>query len=265
MMARLLLLAFAVLVVTDEAWSQIGGLGGFQPPGMPFGGMNQGFNSGQNYQGMYRGRYGTGGYGYRGYGNSYGYGSGYSRSYGGSGSMNPLVALGQYEIADSTAAINYQQAYTLSIQNRKLNAQTFYDLRQMNASYRAQQAMLHPHATPEELAAFSAARLPAPLPANEFDPARGVIQWPGVLTRPEFDQGRAQLEGLLSQAAADPHASGPGTQNYRDIEQAIDAMSEKLHSEIAQFKPNEYIAASKFLKSLAFHGAMPGPDALAKQ
>lgn len=196
---------------------------------------------------------GLGGYGLGGYGR------------GGIGSMNPVAALGQYDLDTSKAAINYQQAYRESLQNQKLRAQTYFDERKMHAGYRTQQQAQHPHATAQELAAFNQARLPAPLSADQFDPARGVIQWPGIFHRPEFDEHRTKLEGLFRRAAADPHASGLGTQNYRDIEHVVDEMHDQLHSEIAQFAPNEYIAASKFLKSLAHQARIPAAPALAKQ
>lgn len=219
--------------------------------------------NGLGWQNQQRG-YQTPGYGNHGYGTT-GYGNhGYGRTgYGGYGAMNPLSAEAQLIVARSEAAINYEQAYNESIQNQKLRTETYYDDRRMNASYRAEQSMLHPHAPPEELAAFSRARLPPPLAPNEFDPARGVIEWPGVLNRPEFDEPRTRLAELFRQAAADPHGSGPGTRTNHEIEQTIEEMSEKLHSEIGQFKPNEYIAGSKFLKSLAYQAKTPAANALA--
>ena len=173
--------------------------------------------------------------------------------------------MGLGAMLDWQAAKNYQDAYQYSVENQKLRTQTYFDMKRMDSSYRAEQQMVHPHATPEESAAFNRARVPAQLSANEFDPAQGVIEWPGVLNRPEFDEGRTRLAELFGQAAADPHNSGLGTQNYRDIEKAIDEMSEKLHSEIGQFKPNEYIAASKFLKSLVHQARTPAAVALAQQ
>lgn len=185
---------------------------------------------------------------------------------GGIGPINPLAAAGQYNLESSKAAINYQQAYQMSIQNQELRAQTFFDKRKLNSSYRAEQEAQHPHATAEARAAFDRARAPAKLSAAEFDPARGVIQWPGILNLSEFEQSRAQLEELFRQAAADPHGSGLGTRNYRDIKRALDDLSEKLHAEISQFKPDEYIVASKFLKSLVYHASnIPHSVALAQQ
>jgi hypothetical protein len=190
-----------------------------------------------------------GGYGY-GYGNPFG-------SY--------LQGMASYTNSLGQAATNYQNAYQHSIENRKLYAQTYFDMRRMNASYRAEMAMQHPPATADEIAAFNQARLPKPLSPNDFDPEHGVFEWPGLLTRTEFDHDRAQLEGLFTQAAADPHGSGLGTQNYRDIQHAVGAMNDTLHSEIKDFSPKEYIAASKFLKSLAYQAGMPSSIAVAKK
>lgn len=190
--------------------------------------------------------------------------SAYRRGRGGYG-YNPLAGMASLITAPAKAAVNYQQAYQLSIQNHKLAVQTYFDLRRMNASYRAEQEMLHPHATPEEIAAFNQARMPPPLSGNEFDPGHGVIDWPPLLQRAEFDDYRHQLEGHFSEWASDPHAAGLGTQNCRDIQHLVADMSDKLHSEIKQFQPDEYIAATKFLRSLAFEArSSPGNTVASK-
>lgn len=210
-----------------------------------------------------RGR-GYGGYG--GYG-GFGYGGAGSTAFGSAmlGTAAATYAAGSFNLYTSMAASNYQDAYSKWILNQKLREQTYFDMRRMNASYRAEQEMMHPHATPQELEEFNHARLPQELSANELDAARGIIQWPGALNRKEFDDNRAKLEGLFSEAAADPVNSGLGTQNYRDIQAAVGELSDKLRSEIKQFSPDEYIPATKFLKSLAFSARSPGGDALAKK
>ena len=196
-------------------------------------------------------RRGRGGYGY-GYGNPF-------------GGLMSGIGTGVGAVMSGQAAVNYQQAYQMSIQNRKLAVQTYFDLRRMNASYRAEQEMLHPHATPEEIASFNQSRMPQPLSGNDFDPGHGVIAWPPLLQRSEFDDYRHQLEGHFSEWATDPHAAGLGTQNCRDIQQAVADMSDKLHSEIKQFQPDEYIAATKFLHSLAFEARSTPGNAVASK
>jgi hypothetical protein len=172
-------------------------------------------------------------------------------------------AAGSYNLNTAIGSTYYQKAYSQWIQNQKLREQTYFDMRRMNASYRAEEAMRHPAATPEQIEEFNRSRIPAPLSANEFDPSKGVIEWPALLNRPEFKDDRARLEDLFAEGAADPHGSGVGTQNYRDIQDAVATMRDRLHSEIKQFGPDEYIPATKFLRSLAFEARTPGGDAMA--
>ncbi|HVX15346.1 MAG TPA: hypothetical protein VHC22_29420 [Pirellulales bacterium] len=162
-------------------------------------------------------------------------------------------------------ATNYQLAYQGAKMEKEWRAETWLNQRDQYARYHAALAARHPHATPEELAAFGHARLPAPAPAKDVVDAAGAIRWPELFHRAEFDDGRTKLEGFFRKAADDPHGSGLGTQNYRDIEQAAEDMSDQLHSEIAQFSPNEYIAASKFLKGLVHQASLPGAGAPEKQ
>lgn len=202
-----------------------------------------------------------------GYGGNWGYAGAGTTPFGSAmlGIAASTQAAGQYNLYTSQAAINYQQAYQCWIENQKLRTQTYFDMRRMNASYRAELEMQHPHATPEEIDAFNRSRMPEHLSANTFDPSHGMIEWPPLLTRSEFDGARGRLEGLFSEAAGDPHGSGLGTQNYRDIQQVVGEMSDTLHSEIKQFGPDEYIAATKFLKSLAFEARTPSSDVVAKK
>jgi hypothetical protein len=188
-------------------------------------------------------------YGYRGGGYGGGYGGGFggwglagagSTAFGSAmlGTAAATYAAGTYNLNTAQAGTYYQQAYQQWIMNQKLREQTYFDMRRMNASYRAEEAMQHPHA---------------------------VIEWPALLKRPEFNDDRARLEGLFSEAAADPHNAGLGTQNYRDIQNAVGQMSDKLRSEIKDVSPDEYIPSSKFLKSLAYEARTPGRNALASK
>lgn len=200
-----------------------------------------------------------GGYGYGGAG----YGSTVFGSY--LGGMAALTnAAGQYNLTTSMGAVNYQQAYSMWIQNQKLREQTYFDMRRMNASYRAEQEMMHPHATQDQLIEFAKKRLPQRLSANDFDPPHGVINWPQVLKGKDFDENRHELEGLFATAAADPSDAGLGTQNYRDIQHAVAKLSDKLHSKIKDYSPDEYIPARKFLTSLGYEARFPADGVAAK-
>ena len=197
------------------------------------------------------------------YRRGYGRGGGYGYGLGGFSPGGIISSMGQYNLNTSRALINYQQAYSAYLDNRKKFEATYFDMRRMHASYRAEQALQHPAPTEEQLVAFSKSRMPAPLSPNDFDPAHGVLKWPSVLGNKDFDDERHQVEGLFSQAAGDPHASGLGTENYREIQHAIGTLDNKLHSKIDQYSADEYIAASKFLRSLAYQARTPVDESVA--
>lgn len=193
-------------------------------------------------------RRGSGGYG--------GYGYGYM--------MNPWVAAGQYQLYSAQAATSYQQAYSLWLDNKKKHAQTYFDLRRMNASYRAEVEMEHPHATSDQIVAFSKARDPQRLTADQFDPATAVLNWPPTLKNPEFAEQRNRLDNLFAERLGDPVAAGLGTHNCHDIQHAAAEMSAALRKKIAEIDADEYITAEKFLKSVAYEARFAPETKLAQ-
>src|SRR5690348_12667087 len=90
--------------------------------------------------------YGRGYGGYGGYG-GFGYGGAGSTAFGSAmlGIGAATAAAGSYNLNTSMAARNYQDAYEHWILNQKLREQTYFDMRRMNASYRAELEMMHPH------------------------------------------------------------------------------------------------------------------------
>ncbi len=198
-----------------------------------------------------RGRgWGYGGWGYGGYG---GYGAGSTPA--GSflaGSAMLTYAAGQYNLNTSAAAKNYQQAYSQWIDNQKKRTETYFDMRRMNASYRAEMEAQHPHPTSDQIAAFNKSRDPDRLNIDQYDPATSVLNWPPTLREPEFAELRTKLENLFAERLGDPTQSGLGTRNYRAIERAVNEMNDVLHKKIGEIHPDEYIAAHKFLTSLGY-------------
>ncbi|HEX7448478.1 MAG TPA: hypothetical protein VF306_13075 [Pirellulales bacterium] len=204
----------------------------------------------------------------RGYGRGGGYGGyGAGSTVAGSflaGSAMLTRSAGQFTLNASQASKNYQDAYQHWLQNQKLRVSTYFDIRRMYASYRAEKNMQHPPPTEEQVAGFNKMRLPQPLSANDFDPAHGVLKWPSVLRNKQFDDQRHQLEGLFTQASEDPQSAGLGTDNYRQIRRAIGNLHDKLHSHIDDYTPAEYIAATKFLKSLDYQARLPATSVASK-
>ena len=232
-----------VLAYSSPAQAQFGGpVGGAMFPGSGF-------------AGGYPGSGGLGGWGGWGWGMM---GAG-STAWGGAlaGSAMLTQAAGQALLDSSLAARNYEYAYQHWIENQKLREQTYFDMRRMNASYRAESR--GPAATPEQLAAFSKSRVPERLSSEQLDPERGQIKWPQVLLRDEFAPERAALEYLFAERATRPYATGIGTQNYREVRRVTDDMHDLLRNLLDMITPDEFIAGNKFINSIA-HEARFEPD-----
>ena len=232
-------LALAVggmLAYSSPAQAQFGGpVGGAMFPGSGF-------------AGGYPGSGGIGGWGGWGWGML---GAG-STAWGGAlaGSAMLTQASGQALLDSSLAARNYEYAYQHWIENQKLREQTYFDMRRMNASYRAENRKKP--ATPEQLISFSKARLPDRLTGDQLDQERGQIKWPQVLMREDFAPMRAALEYLFAERAAHPYNTGLGTENYREIRGVTDDLHDMLRNLLPEFSPDEFIAGNKFVNSLAY-------------
>jgi hypothetical protein len=174
------------------------------------------------------------------------------------GSAMQTAAAGQAALMGSLAAKNVQDAYQHWIENEKLREATYFDMRRMNISYRAE--MHGPVATPEQLVAFSKARLPERLTTEQLDPERGQIKWPQVLLRDDFAPERAALEYLFAERATRPYSTGLGTQNYREVRRVTDDMHDMLRSMLDIITPDEFIVGNRFLNSVAFEARFE-PDA----
>jgi hypothetical protein len=165
------------------------------------------------------------------------------------GSAYQTMATGELILLDSMAAKNYQDAYEHWIENQKLREQTYFDMRRMNASYRAE---THPNIPPEQMVAFSKARLPDRLSTDQLQADTGQIKWPQVLLREEFAPERAALEYLFAERATRPYSTGLGTQNYREVRRVTDDMHDILRSLLDLITPDEFIMGNRFLNSVSF-------------
>ena len=197
-----------------------------------------------------RGGYGCGGYGGFGYGGM-GAGSTAAGSFLAGAAMYTQGA-GQYNLYTSMAAKNYQDAYGQWMDNQKKREQTYFDMRRMNASYRAEMEAQRSHPTSDQIVAFNKSRDPERLSAEKYDAAKGVLNWPPVLKEPEFAAQRDKLESLFAERMSDPGNAGLGTHNYRDTQRVVNDMHDALHAKLDQISADEYIAASKFLRSVGY-------------
>ncbi|HVX64885.1 MAG TPA: hypothetical protein VHC19_29980 [Pirellulales bacterium] len=207
----------------------------------------------QMWGGPYGGAY-FGGMGYpgMGFGWGLGYGGAGSTAAGGFllGSAAQTAAAGQYNLLTSMGEKNYQDAYEHWIDNQKKREETYFEMRRMNASYRAETR--RPTPSMEKLISFSNSRIPARLTAEQWDPAKGEIRWPNILKREEFAPQREALDSLFVERVKQPYSTGLGTENYREVRIITDGMHDVLRTLIGEITPDEFIVGNKFLNSLAY-------------
>jgi hypothetical protein len=166
------------------------------------------------------------------------------------GSAAQTAAAGEYNLLTSIGEKNYQDAYEHWIDNQKKREETYFEMRRMNASYRAETRS--PPVSMEKLISFSNSRMPSRLTADQLDAAKGELKWPHILQRPEFANQREALETLFVERAKRPYHTGLGTENYREVRMITDDMHDMLRSLIEDISPDEFIIGNKFLNSLSY-------------
>jgi hypothetical protein len=188
--------------------------------------------------------YGLGGYGYGGYGwGGYGYGGTAGGNYL-QGMSQVIRAQGQYNEQTSRAMINYEDARTKYIDNRKKWTETYFAMRDENRAKQAEK-LERGRYSPEVHALAAESGVPKRLSSEAFDPITGKLAWPELLLAPEYEQTRIEVEHLL-----ELHASAGSSDAIR-LQNAVQQMIFLLRSNIRELPTNDYIAARKFLDSLA--------------
>jgi len=185
----------------------------------------------------------------RGYGGGYGWGGYGGATAAGSylnGMANVVRSAGYYNVMNSIATQNYEQAYSADLDNRLKATNTYFEMRRANRAARAEEAP--PRATSAELAQYAADMAPKRLTSSELDPVNGSIDWPAILKDGRYDKFRDDVDRLFSQRVA---TSGSPT-NYREINAAIDTFRSTLIKNLSEYPPNVYMQARRFLDSLQY-------------
>jgi hypothetical protein len=170
------------------------------------------------------------------------------------GMGNLYRGAGEYEVANSVAAYNYQLARAASLQNsiaeRQARAAVY-------ASVRAGQERRHQENIKknQSLAQFHARQQAAPLASHQINRQTGELIWPVALKNPQFSTDRTQIEDALI-GAIDNHqvASGRSDQEFM---RRVAALRAKLIEHREEFRPSEFEAARSFLDHLKNETAAP--------
>ncbi len=165
-------------------------------------------------------------------------------------------ARGLSEIIRARAAYNLtvpevlrglSQAAREQVRTREEWTHTYFQLREANRAYRAEEQL--PRPTAEDIVRYAQMGRPERLSPGEIDPVEGTLAWPDALQDPAFAEGREQLERLFSDWI---HYGTLSLEDRRQIRGATDVMLQQLRQHIEELPPPDYMAARRFLESLAY-------------
>ena len=159
------------------------------------------------------------------------------------GYADVVRSYGMANLLNSQAANQIEQTRKAYIENRLRATQTYFEMRRYNAeARRAEQGT--PLST-EQYVRLARQQAPEPLTATQLDSLTGTISWPAPLRMAEYEPFRRRIERLFQDRAT-------GYLVYGEIQQAIEEFSAQLKNDIMRFPANDYVAAKKFLDSLAW-------------
>lgn len=166
------------------------------------------------------------------------------------GYANDLDNVERYNLAASQAALNWQMALQLAVQNQLEAAKARDEARQAwAAERRAREA--ERRANDRRKAQENPpppAMVAVQLSPQQFDPATGKIAWPEVLQRTAFADVRSRLE----QFAANRTVSQDTIQSRsRQANELIEEMKSQLREQVQEMPSMKYVAARRFLAALA--------------
>lgn len=197
-------------------------------------------------------QWGWGGYGY---GPAWGAATSSTQA-AGIGISEVIRAKGQYALDITQAQQQEAQAQAAMSDARLQHTQDYFEMRRVNQQYRDEQAARRPRPTAESLARNASDQLPPRMSLANLDPSTGKINWPQLLTTPDFSATREPLDQLFAERAT-AKQTGLGTQNHASIERATRAMLNALRPKIREMDTGDYLVCRNFIESLGFEARFP--------
>jgi hypothetical protein len=147
----------------------------------------------------------------------------------------------------SQASINNEEARSKFIDNQRKWTATYFANKDLIESRKARE-LAKQRASRDAYLSTRPSGAPPRLSLSQLDTATGEISWPEGLQLSEFKDSRTKLESLFSTRAR----SSSTKTLAADVQSAVDGMRTALKAQIKSMAPNEYLAARKFLDSLAY-------------
>jgi hypothetical protein len=188
-----------------------------------------------------------------------GYGGSYGGDYGGSSAVATVEGssltgeaalaegLGKFNYDSARAAKQIEDARQQAIANWLLAQKAYFESRAIN---QAEWLAEHPRSTPAQLAQINQSRLPHRLSSSDLDPTWGVIHWPDVLQRSEFEKFREQFDDAFAHRSDERF--GVGSAFYSRTQRLAHEMRASLDGQRDSMSQMEWIEAMRFIESLAY-------------
>ena len=157
-------------------------------------------------------------------------------------------SVGENRYMSSLAAINGQEAWSRAIDNKHKAVETYFQIKQINRA--AREAARPQPLTFTQYAKLAKQEAPERLNEADYNRVMGRLSWPAVLASDDFAAERAALDqAFVGRKAQDV---GVSTNFHRDVRELTGVMQDKLRNRLETMSPMEYIAAKKFLTSVAY-------------
>jgi hypothetical protein len=163
-----------------------------------------------------------------------------------------MRARGDYNLLSAEARIAHAEARRREIENRVSYTEAYFTAKELNREYRAR--LRPPRPSLEDLIRYAESARPDPLAAYQLDPISGEIRWPILLRTDRFAGYRSQLEALFEDRARSEELN-PTT--YFEIHRTTKAMLAALERQVRYVPQMDYVAAKRFIKSLAYEIRRP--------
>ncbi|HZN34796.1 MAG TPA: hypothetical protein VFB80_13300 [Pirellulaceae bacterium] len=164
-----------------------------------------------------------------------------------------ITAAATFTRAQAESAKMGQETREKKLQNDLLGAKVFYDKRALYHTYKDTHQT--PRSTADQYTERARSAAPERLSSYQLWIKPGYVRWPSLLLAIDYSEPRSQIDYLLVRRT--PADSGAGSQNCVDLQQQIDTLRLALQGRMRTYKPADYLAARKFLDSLAYEVQFP--------
>jgi hypothetical protein len=168
-------------------------------------------------------------------------------------------ATGENNFYSSMALLNAADARRREIDNQQKWLESYFALRRMNAERRA--AERGPRGTMEDWIRYAQTGKPRRLSPSELDVFTGQLAWPILLRSNNSARDREELEKVFADRAAWGTISA---EQLVQVTKTTDAMLAGLKQRVRDVPAGPYLAARRFLESVAYEAAQPTAQVAAR-